>query len=882
MDFQVAAPGGAAAGAAASLAARGPDPAITIPPAPHLFRRITNLALAPVPGALAPIPTTLSQSLVDSVCGPTVSTNQVPAVADRPALFVKIAPAKFEQALAQLEAEPPGVGLDPTAFYDDIAHAAAAVKTAMSRVKARGAPFHPAYLLTAADVYDLEPLNPAAAAAFIALAVAPTAFTLEHLADSEGFLDHFGFVSFLCLGNSQSATRDGPTQAARKFVIQASQLAASANLSGAIAAGGIASATAFSLWLRNTEVTCHLTFLDYTVVPDSREQNIRDRHALRYGTDDQKETLLSHLLVRQPFLSQVPNLRRIFGVGARAHEVASAVARLYRTVMSSAAARLTTLDAVLNLEAAISEPVRSLSTPGANIATLMDRVLLVDEVFKNRSKGVDGKPLPQISAYSTDLTTAMDTPAWRAVEAALIAELSAIAPRALVIVEILTNGPLLGARKVALGQHAKSEEISRLLHLSRPLAQANDFLSSPKDAGGADEVRYRAVADCLVADPVTRLPTTPEQIGFHLTFPDTYAKQILRFAVDEIDWVELLRVVSQVNNPGLTIGTYPAGLFDPVLPPLLTPLLDRVSRFLGIPLNPPAPPAPPAPPNWATLRTVVISIAAEYSSIMGVPDGFMHSNLAKLKEFEQAAWTEAARTCHRIMGFRNPAGPVISSIFEVNSAAMAKLQVLATARGVQRQDAANKPELHAMQQAISQYGSLEAMLDAHLNGRRGRSPGRVPGSPGPAATPARDRNDDRSRSKDRASKSKSPLRDRASDRASGVGSKAKDIVRHSADGQCFWYVNAQGERASVIYDYSRLESMTGKTRKELCYPVICSNKSSATLRAELCPTPKEPGHELASSSAFIPPFADFAAKAEQLFRLPAVPQRAAPSAANSP
>ena len=52
MDFTVAAPGGVAAGNAAALAARGADPAITIPGGNHFFRRITGLVLAPIPGAL--------------------------------------------------------------------------------------------------------------------------------------------------------------------------------------------------------------------------------------------------------------------------------------------------------------------------------------------------------------------------------------------------------------------------------------------------------------------------------------------------------------------------------------------------------------------------------------------------------------------------------------------------------------------------------------------------------------------------------------------------------------------------------------------------------------------------------------------------------------
>ena len=115
MDFQVAAPGGVAAGNPAALAARGADPAIQIP-AVHFFRRINGLTLQPVAGALVPIPTTLALSIVELVLGCTVSTNGVAAVEDLGFPVVGVLPTKYDAALAQLEAEPAGVGLAKEGF----------------------------------------------------------------------------------------------------------------------------------------------------------------------------------------------------------------------------------------------------------------------------------------------------------------------------------------------------------------------------------------------------------------------------------------------------------------------------------------------------------------------------------------------------------------------------------------------------------------------------------------------------------------------------------------------------------------------------------------------------------------------------------------------
>ena len=100
MDFQVAAPGGVAAGNPAALAARGADPAIQIP-AVHFFRRINGLTLQPVAGALVPVPTTLALSVVELVLGCTVSTNGVAVVEDLSFPVVGVLPAKYEAAFAR-------------------------------------------------------------------------------------------------------------------------------------------------------------------------------------------------------------------------------------------------------------------------------------------------------------------------------------------------------------------------------------------------------------------------------------------------------------------------------------------------------------------------------------------------------------------------------------------------------------------------------------------------------------------------------------------------------------------------------------------------------------------------------------------------------------
>jgi hypothetical protein len=157
MDFQVPAPGGVGPGQPAALAARGADPAIFIPVGAHFFRRVTGLVLQPVPGALVATPTTLSLSIIEMILGPALA-HDGGAVQSLDFFTTGFLPTKYEQALTQLEAEPAGVGLNPLEQYRSKEHAAAAVLAAASRVAKRVGPLPPAYVVSMADTYQLEPL----------------------------------------------------------------------------------------------------------------------------------------------------------------------------------------------------------------------------------------------------------------------------------------------------------------------------------------------------------------------------------------------------------------------------------------------------------------------------------------------------------------------------------------------------------------------------------------------------------------------------------------------------------------------------------------------------------------------------------------------------
>ena len=579
MDFHVPAPGGVAPGNPVALAARGADPAIDVPANPaHFFRRVRGAPLQPVPGALVPVPQLLSMSLVEGVLGPAVSIDGNPAVGNHVFLLRMILPTKFETALAQLEAEPLGVGLDPTALYASLAHAASAVLAAVRRVSARAGPLHPAYVLTVADSFDLDPMAAGAPAAFASLSLAPTAFLFSGMTGPGGFLVHYGFMAFLCFGRALSNSRDIAGQPSRRLFPALQILAVAAGCATAAPAGTPIAAASLVTWLQLSEPDADVCFLSAVGgALDAREQNARDRHNLRYGTVDQKETLVASLLMVEPISLRTPTLQAVLGSGISISAAVSASSRLLRHVSNSHSASVGSVASLFALETAIAPSAHALTSAGAVVATISDRVDRIVEAMGGSIAGTAASS-GALSVYAKDLATKLGLPSWIATENALIAEIGRPVPRLVVLMELMTQSPILGVRQLALSKERYADQ-KQLLRLSPTLVKVMDLLTDDH----TDRLRHRAVADALVADPVTRLPTTNEEITFFHTFPLDLSKRILRGAFDEIDWVELLRLVLQVRHPNQEVAPYSDGLFDPMVPPLLIPLLERVSALIGLP-----------------------------------------------------------------------------------------------------------------------------------------------------------------------------------------------------------------------------------------------------------------------------------------------------------
>ena len=305
-----------------------------------------------------------------------------------------------------------------------------------------------------------------------------------------------------------------------------------------------------------------------------------------------------------------------------------------------------------------------------------------------------------------------------------------------------------------------------------------------------------------------------------------------------------------------------------------------MSALLGLPstLLPGTIPAP-IPPDFGTLSIIATTISSQYAEIVGVPSAFSPENLTTLAKFSSQVFPEAARSFHSFYSLADPAGPLPGTLFERPSASLAILNTLQKSIASQEGMAIEQKAFYAIAAEVAEFGSLEAYV-RNVGGKRraespspGRSDSGKRSTKGKEAAPkGRERakldRDDKSPSRDRGSeRSRSPV-DRSGS-PGPIGSR-KSSVQYSADGSGVWYQDPQtGHKASPVYLFAELEKIAGKSRQELDFPVILSNKHTAQGRATLCNFEGAPGHEHATSSAHVAPFADFAERVRSHFGQPA-------------
>ena len=879
MDFNISPIAAGPPGAPAALAARGPDPLLDIP-AHSPLRRVAGLQLVVPPNVIVAVGTCLRASTVESLVGSAVFVGPPSAPTTAHGLcpvIVGVLPSKYEAILVQLEAEPPGVGLVAGASYASPEDFASAIESAVLRLNTNL--LHAAYLLTAADTYALEPIALGAPANFGQLAAGATAVTFGSLTDARGFTSHFGLFSFVCFGRHLSFSRDAPGQPTRLFFQTLGGLCGIVGFQRAAAVGASVTCAALGLWLEATRPTISVSFLYETGMGlDRREQVVRDRHNLVFGTVEQKELVMGRLALLAPVRAMTPQFQSILGPTPSVTEAIDALRQLSRAFTRSETS-VTTFGQLFSLERAYRLAAQAaLAAPGlTTMHARLDAVIRGASGFAPSSASgpsagaAPGAPSSSATdIYDSDIAAAFAQQAWQTFEAQLSAlcvpaAVGASVNQALIFHKLMAS-PILGVRQLTLGKN--SAHLDKIKRLSPTVVRAIDCLQD----------FHQIAAQTLVAQStVTFDLVTPDEISFHRVLSKSVTKSLLNMQLSDLDIIkDLLLPVEQARlGANVPAAPYPGGIYDASAAVTLPDLLNRVALLLGLPSVLPN----AAPVGFMLLSSIATTAQIEMRGLERRQDAFLEDNLVNLHHFVEFAWGDVSTLLHDHYHLqRNPAGPVPTSALPQTSSAMAALSRLQQDMAGQLVTAKQTPMLHRM---LSEYagGSFG----------RGGSSGRPrsssqDGRPSPSAGAVDQRGRPLSRNSSRSSRSPSAGRSPSGERSDDMrGATYKDIVCHSKDGSAFWYQRPSNqERVSPVFDYATLERLAGPghTRHTLDFPYLLSIKTGAARLAMCCNPAAHTGG--ASDPAHTEPYSGFIKAVRQHFGQPAAKTGRASPPANPP
>ena len=111
---------------------------------------------------------------------------------------------------------------------------------------------------------------------------------------------------------------------------------------------------------------------------DRREQSLRDRHLLAYGTSEQRSFVVVDLLMNYPLRTDLTNLALVLGASYGVADARSVVQRLGRAMRRESAGAIADVGALKQLDAALKHAVFGLSAVALATGPLADRITFVE------------------------------------------------------------------------------------------------------------------------------------------------------------------------------------------------------------------------------------------------------------------------------------------------------------------------------------------------------------------------------------------------------------------------------------------------------------------------------------------------------------------------
>ena len=255
---------------------------------------------------MAPGPDALPLSIILAGVGHAFAVDEAAAgtAADDCPILRGILPTRVEVLVQELE-NAGSSPLNAIATFNSLAHLAYCVSVAVSGL-----------LRPLAAAYDCEPVGAGAPGWFDALTAAGTALTFRSFSvGPAGTLEGYTFFEFVFFGRTLAASRDAPAAPTRRVLDQLTAFVRAANLSAPAAA---LTASALAAWFRSTHPSDMLHILtEVGISLDRREQSLRDRHLLAYGTAEQRSFVVVDLLMNYPLKADLGTSAQLSPIGRR-------------------------------------------------------------------------------------------------------------------------------------------------------------------------------------------------------------------------------------------------------------------------------------------------------------------------------------------------------------------------------------------------------------------------------------------------------------------------------------------------------------------------------------------------------------------------------------
>ena len=369
------------------------------------------------------------------------------------------------------------------------------------------------------------------------------------------------------------------------------------------------------------------------------------------------------------------------------------------------------------------------------------------------------------------------------------------------ILELLTNAPVLEIRRAALACNLSSlASRDDVLARAAELATFDNFRRVISLKLLTNHLNLGSIADLKSDDKVFRLE-------------EGVVRKMLSYKLSKINWVR------EVSAPVVDFAMRPNHS-----PPILEPYLDSaslevlvgmlgvISRFLGLQTKPPdnAGGFFSLPMIFSELRMLVYPRQKRDDATALDERKIAHGYI-------RMALDDAERYLTTVMSSTNPDGHIPCSILPADAPSIGELQQARTM---------SEESLKSQRRYPTQAYQLK-LLTEDLAMRT-------------------------------AGKSKRPpevLDRRVSTRPDAAQEHDYDAVqvKDTPNGDGFCYCDRDGKPMSLTYAYSKIEAKAGRSRDDLDFAVVLSNRTTAEGRLSKCRFHGLPGHESADSSAHVAP-----------------------------